>query len=112
MKMSQVQHGHGIELQPGMTIAGKWNDQHYTIKRKLGSGTVGAVYLCVHHGKEVALKISEQNSSITVEVNVLKALNRVQRSEEHTSELQSRGHLVCRLLLEKKKKTKNNHSQE
>src|SRR5437870_8191530 len=28
----------------------------------------------------------------------------VVRSEEHTSELQSRGHLVCRLLLEKKKK--------
>src|SRR5437660_2247311 len=27
----------------------------------------------------------------------------LQRSEEHTSELQSRGHLVCRLLLEKKK---------
>src|SRR5437870_9675455 len=26
------------------------------------------------------------------------------RSEEHTSELQSRGHLVCRLLLEKKNK--------
>src|SRR5690625_6092950 len=31
----------------------------------------------------------------------LKAL-RSERSEEHTSELQSRGHLVCRLLLEKK----------
>src|SRR5690625_6745059 len=30
---------------------------------------------------------------------------RHRRSEEHTSELQSRGHLVCRLLLEKKKKT-------
>src|SRR3989449_6747869 len=30
------------------------------------------------------------------------------RSEEHTSELQSRLHLVCRLLLEKKKK--NNHN--
>src|SRR5690625_6612467 len=27
----------------------------------------------------------------------------LRRSEEHTSELQSRGHLVCRLLLEKKK---------
>src|SRR5437870_8240363 len=27
-----------------------------------------------------------------------------ERSEEHTSELQSRGHLVCRLLLEKKKR--------
>ena len=30
----------------------------------------------------------------------------VQRSEEHTSELQSHSDLVCRLLLEKKKKTK------
>src|SRR5690625_7006030 len=28
----------------------------------------------------------------------------LRRSEEHTSELQSRGHLVCRLLLEKKNK--------
>src|SRR5439155_17934782 len=31
-------------------------------------------------------------------------LSHFDRSEEHTSELQSRGHLVCRLLLEKKKK--------
>src|SRR5437870_6465508 len=31
-------------------------------------------------------------------------LRQGERSEEHTSELQSRGHLVCRLLLEKKKK--------
>src|SRR5688572_31590730 len=30
-----------------------------------------------------------------------------QRSEEHTSELQSQSNLVCRLLLEKKKKNKN-----
>src|SRR5437660_9018248 len=33
----------------------------------------------------------------------------LQRSEEHTSELQSRGHLVCRLLLEKKKQKKNKY---
>src|SRR3712207_7525965 len=32
---------------------------------------------------------------------------RAHRSEEHTSELQSRQYLVCRLLLEKKKKTTN-----
>src|SRR5690625_6720494 len=31
------------------------------------------------------------------------------RSEEHTSELQSRGHLVCRLLLEKKKARTQSH---
>src|SRR5215208_8365185 len=39
------------------------------------------------------------------------------RSEEHTSELQSRGHLVCRLLLEKKNQTEytsptHNHQQK
>src|SRR2546422_7812192 len=32
------------------------------------------------------------------------------RSEEHTSELQSRLHLVCRLLLEKKKTVENQHT--
>src|SRR5437870_6769726 len=44
---------------------------------------------------------------LVVKKNLLK--NRVpsMRSEEHTSELQSRGHLVCRLLLEKKKKENN-----
>src|SRR5687768_18120829 len=36
-------------------------------------------------------------------------LRNVKRSEEHTSELQSRLHLVCRLLLEKKKKKKINN---
>src|SRR5947209_14803915 len=35
-------------------------------------------------------------------------VGRVPRSEEHTSELQSRQYLVCRLLLEKKKKGKQN----
>src|SRR2546429_3679987 len=37
-------------------------------------------------------------------VSALKQHSRKLRSEEHTSELQSRLHLVCRLLLEKKKK--------
>src|SRR2546430_6497612 len=32
------------------------------------------------------------------------------RSEEHTSELQSQSNLVCRLLLEKKKKKRSSHS--
>src|SRR3989442_12402663 len=35
---------------------------------------------------------------------------RIIRSEEHTSELQSRPHLVCRLLLEKKKNIVNSRS--
>src|SRR5690625_5914206 len=42
------------------------------------------------------------------------ALFSLSRSEEHTSELQSRGHLVCRLLLEKKNNhiTLSSHKQE
>src|SRR3712207_7166287 len=39
---------------------------------------------------------------------VMAVVRRSLRSEEHTSELQSRQYLVCRLLLEKKKKKKNN----
>src|SRR5690625_6460760 len=41
---------------------------------------------------------------ITAKASPVSALVIAGRSEEHTSELQSRGHLVCRLLLEKKKK--------
>src|SRR5690554_7739745 len=57
------------------------------------------------------------NSSLEQRIQQIKSQNtnnqlpndaalRKQRSEEHTSELQSRPHLVCRLLLEKKKKNK------
>src|SRR5690625_7087695 len=38
-------------------------------------------------------------------------LTSFQRSEEHTSELQSRGQIVCRLLLEKKKEQKKTKTQ-
>src|SRR5258708_35871775 len=42
-------------------------------------------------------------------LELLQALRGIElRSEEHTSELQSPDHLVCRLLLEKKKKKKTN----
>src|SRR6266550_8766042 len=42
---------------------------------------------------------------VLVGVDAAPGADRHVRSEEHTSELQSRLHLVCRLLLEKKKKT-------
>src|SRR2546429_2549190 len=46
--------------------------------------------------------------TISKYIDVMRGLNKreVKRSEEHTSELQSRLHLVCRLLLEKKKKNR------
>src|SRR5207253_10962527 len=57
------------------------------LKRKIGSalanqGMPGTEIVALPHARDSLGKI---------------------RSEEHTSELQSRGHLVCRLLLEKKK---------
>lgn len=44
-------------------------------------GAIGAVYLCSMNGRKVALKISEKNTSITIEVNVLKALQKVQGNQ-------------------------------
>src|SRR5256886_4074903 len=41
----------------------------------------------------------------TTSPSVLFCMNVISRSEEHTSELQSQSNLVCRLLLEKKKKS-------
>src|SRR5690606_40000519 len=50
--------------------------------------------------------VTEQSVAIEVELGVQRndVARAGQRSEEHTSELQSRENLVCRLLLEKKKK--------
>ena len=46
----------------------------------------------------------------SVAKSILDTNGTAQRSEEHTSELQSRTNLVCRLLLEKKKKQNNRAS--
>src|SRR5690349_23451959 len=51
--------------------------------------------------------ISTMPPSIAMETR-----NEIRRSEEHTSELQSRRDLVCRLLLEKKKKKKKTRSKQ
>src|SRR3989442_11855690 len=68
-----------------------------------------ALFLLVHlptagaqsrdHSTDALRKVNE-----SVEALIKKVSPSVVRSEEHTSELQSRPHLVCRLLLEKKKK--------
>src|SRR5690625_5627464 len=51
---------------------------------------------------KVSLVGAGMKSHPGVTADVTEALRDVNRSEEHMSELQSRGHLVCRLLLEKK----------
>src|SRR5690554_7566961 len=72
----------------------------------LGAATVG-----VSWSSYLNQLLAQYNMAIPPEFSSAPAeggiINLPARSEEHTSELQSRPHLVCRLLLEKKKKTKN-----
>src|SRR2546422_7705426 len=71
--------------------------ERYTINRELGRGGMATVYLAedLKHRRLVALKV------LSPDLGAALGKDRF-RSEEHTSELQSRLHLVCRLLLEKK----------
>src|SRR5690625_7026856 len=50
-----------------------------------------------------AFTVPTYPNPLNVNVNTVPITTNFFRSEEHTSELQSRGHIVCRLLLEKKK---------
>src|SRR2546430_6797588 len=65
-----------------------------------------SLQLADHRGVVVILEVEPQQP-VTPIVQHLEVLD-VVRSEEHTSELQSQSNLVCRLLLEKKKKRQTN----
>src|SRR2546422_2791519 len=60
--------------------------------------------LCHFERRELRFLPRAILESLEVEGQDLALVSALDRSEEHTSELQSRLHLVCRLLLEKKKK--------
>src|SRR5207253_8568238 len=82
--------------------------------------SVQLVFLLLSDVKDVVLgnllRGQDERQSVPDVVDILRrhrdlgkrTLRREYRSEEHTSELQSRGHLVCRLLLEKKNTNKTN----
>src|SRR5690625_6672402 len=84
-----------ISAQPGVHFP----DQDLARRRKVAGG-----------GEPPTLKVSESHGiTLTQLAGVLQrdtpaSDEQVQRSEEHTSELQSRGDRVCRLLIENKKK--------
>src|SRR5262245_63597879 len=66
-------------------------------------------------GRAIGAALAKEGATLVITShpipNVLPPISRA-RSEEHTSELQSLRHLVCRLLLEKKKKYKKNTIQK
>src|SRR3712207_8427400 len=79
-----------------------------TLFRSAGRGEVGAHALCVAGRRKAQLgrEFVRQHEADRhrLAVHDPRRIVAVPRSEEHTSELQSRQYLVCRLLLEKKKK--------
>src|SRR5690625_6709337 len=85
-------------------------DLTITSKFKSGFSWVLYDYLKAHYGywnkkvtKDEMMKLFSVENNKSYQANTSRFKQSV-RSEEHTSELQSRGHLVCRLLLDKKKK--------
>src|SRR2546429_7292123 len=61
---------------------------------------------------EVTVKLTRLPEAVKTLLAVYDAVDdATERSEEHTSELQSRLHLVCRLLLEKKKTSRQLYTQ-
>src|SRR5690554_7490140 len=73
-----------------------------------GSGLASAGYDTHVATVELTLDFELDHAVSLGEQSVILAHANVLRSEEHTSELQSRPHLVCRLLLEKKKNQEYN----
>src|SRR2546422_3342479 len=70
--------------------------------------------LSLHDALPISLDVSGSRSTFDARCAAVSSRSRAagaaaeRRSEEHTSELQSRLHLVCRLLLEKKKENRQN----
>src|SRR2546430_5670689 len=72
---------------------------------RIAAGLRGGDFVTPDDIKEVAVSVMAHRLVLTPEAALegVTNLDVVQRSEEHTSELQSQSNLVCRLLLEKKK---------
>src|SRR3712207_7845401 len=75
------------------------------------AGEVPAVYVELVEGGHVTPEelLNHARAHIHERAALPKHVEILPRSEEHTSELQSRQYLVCRLLLEKKKKLTSKH---
>src|SRR2546430_4701104 len=84
--------------------------------RGLSEGQLGAAFEAIDKSERVPREgiaeilskagIGKRETDAVFEIAALRGLDAA-RSEEHTSELQSQSNLVCRLLLEKKKKIEN-----
>src|SRR5207247_10961686 len=106
----KMEHGIFVDRDGNVWIAGNDPSDHQILKftpdgkflQQIGkSGSTGGSNSETQLGRPAHMQIDEAANELYVADGYLN--RRVLRSEEHTSELQSRVDLVCRLLLEKKK---------
>src|SRR5438445_9086211 len=113
----------GPDSRPGLAVFPIWNSGSYGQDKEnfdaLQRGMAAMIIseLAANPGARVVEReelqrlLEEQKLGAAGRVDDATAARIGKRSEEHTSELQSRQYLVCRLLLEKKKKKNQNHKQ-
>src|SRR5947209_11568997 len=88
-----------LSLHDALPISSKWNKIEHRLFSFISTNWRGKPLI----SHEVIINLITGTTTTTG----LKVYAQLDRSEEHTSELQSRQYLVCRLLLEKKKKQYN-----
>src|SRR2546422_4385422 len=71
----------------------------------------GFGYKAINNAPPIPKEVVSKEGRVILDHDTIQNGQGVWRSEEHTSELQSRLHLVCRLLLEKKKINKMNKNR-
>src|SRR3989449_6392529 len=86
--------------------ANSFRDARRAARRKRVDALVLSVHSCRGDELPAVARFVREFPAIPAVALVSRHDREVTRSEEHTSELQSRLHLVCRLLLEKKKPTR------
>src|SRR5690625_6657931 len=83
------------------------------VKMTLPSSEEGGTFILISDQDDrEELEVEKPIPENTIRIHYQREDGNYKRSEEHTSELQSRGHLVCRLLLEKKKDTEDEQRRE
>src|SRR5690625_6295111 len=82
--------------------ASMWRDRMKTILNAIGRPACNRYRIAKRERRMKFKRLSSRAVNLFSRGPLPSLLKTLCRSEEHTSELQSRGHLVCRLLLEKK----------